>query len=49
MSESEEYEVESEVDEIIVVGQDINEESLLKKSFSYTQEMKKIKRSKKSW
>lgn len=41
MSESEEDEVESEGDEIIVVGQNINEESLLKKSFSHTQEMKK--------
>ncbi|XP_025192608.1 uncharacterized protein LOC112592670 [Melanaphis sacchari] len=48
MSESEEDEVESEGDEIFVVGQDINEESLLKKSFSHTQEMTKIKRTKKS-
>ncbi|KAL4083925.1 hypothetical protein QTP88_029241 [Uroleucon formosanum] len=48
MSESEEDEVDSEGNEILVVGQDISEESLLEKNFSHTQGVKKIKRSKKS-
>lgn len=48
ISESEEDELESEGDETLVVGQDINEDCLSKKNFSHTQEVKKIKRSKKS-
>lgn len=41
MSELEEDEVESEGDEILVVGQEINEESLLTQSFSRAQEVEK--------